>query len=79
MEIHKIVHGVSLISSSPVICNSYAARKQVQEKAPKQASQNCAYTILALIHLDIFGQIQPTSRGKKEYSITFIDDFSCFT
>ena len=48
-------------------------------KLPFKNNRYRATRILEIVHTDVCGQIKPISYDKKEYFVTFIDEFSHFT
>ncbi|MCF8701902.1 DDE-type integrase/transposase/recombinase, partial [Corynebacterium sp. MC-10] len=70
-----MVRGLPFISHPNQLCEGCLLGKQFRKSFPKKSSSR-AQKPLELIHTDICGPIKPSSLGKSNYFLLFIDDFS---
>ncbi|KAI4357118.1 hypothetical protein L6164_001086 [Bauhinia variegata] len=71
----NMVEGLPLITQPNQLCDGCLLGKQVRKPFPKESSSR-ATKPLQLVHADICGPIKPSSHGKSNYFLLFIDDFS---
>jgi hypothetical protein len=71
----KMVRGLPSIEHPNQLCEGCLFGKQSRKSFPKEASTR-ANKPLQLVHTDVCGPIKPSSLGKKNYFLLFIDDFS---
>ena len=71
----KMVRGLPSIEHPNQLCEGCLLGKQSRKSFPKEASRR-ATKPLQLVHTDVCGPIKPSSFGKSNYSLLFIDDFS---
>ena len=71
----KMVKGLPHIDFPKQFCEGCVLSKQSRKSFPKEASYH-AKKPLELIHIYICGPIIPTSLGKHQYFLTFIDDYT---
>ncbi|KAI4353269.1 hypothetical protein L6164_002232 [Bauhinia variegata] len=70
-----MVEGLPLIAQPNQLCDGCLLGKQVRKPFPKESSSRATKS-LQLVHADICGPIKPSSHGKSNYFLLFIDDFS---
>lgn len=75
MSEKKIVNGMPLINHPDQLCEACLLGKHARKSFPKEATSR-ATEPLELIHADVCGPIKPSSFGKSNYFLLFIDDFS---
>ena len=75
--LHKkeMVKGLPSINQPDQLCEGCLLGKQCRKSFPKEASSR-ANKPLELIHTDVCGPLKPSSLGKNNYFLLFIDDFS---
>ena len=73
-----MVTGLPDIHFSEGVCEGCVLGKHPQEKF-KKGKAHKASSPLDLIHIDLMGPFLHTSIGKARYSLTFLDDYSCYT
>lgn len=71
----KLVGGLPLINHPKQFCEGCVFGKQFRKSFPKELL-NRATEPLQLVYADICGPINPSSSGKKNYFLLFIDDYS---
>uniref|UniRef100_A0A2N9GX95 Uncharacterized protein n=1 Tax=Fagus sylvatica TaxID=28930 RepID=A0A2N9GX95_FAGSY len=71
----KMVRGLPSIEHPNQLCEGCLFGKQSRKSFPKEASTR-ANKPLQLVHADVCGPIKPSSLGKNNYFLLFIDDFS---
>ena len=71
----EIVRGLPSISHLDQVCEGCLLGKQFKKNFPKE-SRSRAQKPLELIHTDVCGPIKPSSLGKSNYFLLFIDVFS---
>ena len=74
----RMVNGLPIISHPNQLCEVCIFGKYPRKPFPKEAISK-ATKPLQLVHVDVYGSIKPTSFGKNNYFLLFIDDFSCKT
>ena len=70
-----MVRGLPNINQPEQLCEGCLLGKQFRKSFPK-LSDTRAKKPLELIHADVCGPISPSSFGKSNYFLLFIDDFS---
>ena len=70
-----MVKGLPQFRASQRVCEDCLVRRQHRDQFPNKSMWR-ASSILQLVHADICGPINPILNIKKQYLITFIDDFS---
>ena len=70
-----MVRGLSSIENPNQFCKGCLLSNQSRKSFPKEASTR-ATKPLQLVHADVSGPIRPSSLGKSNYFLLFIDDFS---
>ncbi|KAM2045153.1 hypothetical protein ACFX1T_009386 [Malus domestica] len=71
----EMVRGLPCISHPDQVCEGCLLGKQFRKSFPKESTTR-AQKPLELIHTDVCGPIKPSSLGKNNYFLLFIDDFS---
>jgi len=71
----KMVTWLPSINDLNQLCKGCLLGKQFRTSFPKE-SNSSAKKPLELIHVDVCGLIKPSSLGKNNYFLLFIDDFS---
>ena len=71
----RIVRGLPCINHPDQLCEGCLLGKQFRNSFPKE-SYSRAKKPLELIHTDVCGPISPSSLGKNNYFLLFINDFS---
>jgi hypothetical protein len=71
----NMVRGLPSIEHPNQLCEGCLFGKQSRKSFPKEASTR-ANKSLQLVHADVCGPIKPSSLGKNNYFLLFIDDFS---
>lgn len=71
----RMVKGLLLVNHPNQFCEGYLLEKHFRKSFPKEANTR-AKKLLELIHTDVYGPIHPSSFGKSNYFLLFIDDFS---
>lgn len=71
----KMVKGLPPIYHTDQLCEGCLLGKHSRKSFPKEASTR-AKKPLELVHADVCGPINPSSLGKNNYFVLFIDDFS---
>ncbi|KAK4257721.1 hypothetical protein QN277_007276 [Acacia crassicarpa] len=71
----EMVKGLPSISQPDQLCEGCLLGKQCRKSFPKEASSRTNKP-LELIHTDVCGPLKPSSLGKNNYFLLFIDDFS---
>ena len=71
----KMVRGLSCINHPDQVCEGCSLGKQFTKSFPKESTTR-AQKPLKLIHTNVCGPIKPSSLGKNNYFLLFIDDFS---
>ena len=71
----NMVRGLPSINQPDQLCEGCLLGKQFRKSFPKESNSR-AQKPLELIHTDVCGPIKPTSLGKSNYFLLFIDDFS---
>ena len=71
----KMVRGLPSIEHPNQLCEGCLFGKQSRKSFPKEASTRTNKP-LQLVHADVCGSIKPSSLGKNNYFLLFIDDFS---
>jgi transposase InsO family protein len=71
----NMVRGLPSIEHPNQLCEGCLFGKQSRKSFPKEASTR-ANKPLQLVHADVCGPIKPSSLGKNNYFLLFIDDFS---
>lgn len=71
----KMVEGLPLIIQPNQLCEGCLLGKQVRKPFPKESTSRATMP-LQLVHADICGPLKPSSHGKSNYFLLFIDDFS---
>ena len=71
----EMVKGLPCINHPNQVCEGCLLGKQFKMSFPKE-SETRARKPLELIHTDVCGPIKPSSLGKSNYFLLFIDDFS---
>ena len=66
--------GLPQIIAPSQVCEECVVGKQNCSQFPKNKSWR-EKDVLELVHSHIYGHINPSSNGGKNYLITFIDDF----
>ena len=69
------MRGLLSISDPDQVCEGCLLGKQFKKGFPKELSLR-AQKPLELIHTDVCGPIKPSSLGKSNYFLLFIDEFS---
>ena len=70
-----MVRGLPSIKHPNQLCEGCLIGKQSRKSFPKEASTRVTKP-LQLVHTDVCGPIKPSSLGKSNYFLLFIDDFS---
>ncbi|KAM2065114.1 hypothetical protein EV1_027910 [Malus domestica] len=70
-----MVRGLPCISHPDQVCEGCLLGKQFRKSFPKESTTRTQKP-LELIHTDVCGPIKPSSWGKNNYFLLFIDDFS---
>ncbi|CAL8090833.1 unnamed protein product [Prunus armeniaca] len=73
LQEQEMVVGLPEIIAVTEVCEACILRKQCRESFPKEASTR-ASTSLELVHSDICGPMQTTTKAGNRYFLTFIDD-----
>ena len=71
----EMVRGLLSISHPDQVCKRCLLGKQFHKSFPMESSSR-AQKPIELIHTDVCGPIKPSSLGKSNYFLLFIDDFS---
>ena len=71
----KMVRGLPSIEHPNQLCGGCLLGKQSRKSFPKEPSTRATKS-LQLVHTDVCGPIKPSSLGKSNYFLLFIDDFS---
>ena len=71
----NMVKGLPSINHPDQVCEGCLLGKQFRKSFPRE-SDSRAKKPLELIHTDVCGPIKPSSFGKNNYFLLFIDDFS---
>ena len=69
------MNGLPQLKTPSRLCKDCLVGKQHRDSFPKRSSWR-ASQILQLLHADICGPIKPISNSKKQYLLTFTNDFS---
>jgi hypothetical protein len=75
MSKKNMVRGLPSINHPDQLCEGCLLGKQFRASFPKESNSR-AKKPLELIHADVCGPIKPSSLGKNNYFLLFIDDFS---
>ena len=70
----KMVKGLPSIEHPNQVCEGCLLSKQSGKSFPKEASIR-ATKPLQLVQIDVCGPIKPSSLGKSNYFLLFIDDY----
>lgn len=71
---NQMVRRLPCISHPDLVCEGCLLGKQFKKSFPKESSSR-AKKSLELIHTDVCSLIKPSSLGKINYFLLFIDDF----
>ena len=71
----EMVRGLPSINHPNQLCEGCLLGKQFRKSFPKE-SKSIAQKPLELIHTDVCGPIKPSSLGKSNYFLFFINDYS---
>ena len=70
-----MVHGLPKINHPNQLCEGCLFGKQARKSFPTEATSRASKP-LQLVHADVCGPIKPSSHGKANYFLLFIDDYS---
>ena len=71
-----MVKGLPYVKHPNQFCEGCRYGKQSRKIFPQESSSSRARRPLELVHIDLCGLIKPSSFGKNNYFLLFIDDFS---
>ena len=69
------MRGLPFISHPDQVCEGCSLGKKFKNSFPKESISR-AQKPLELIHMNVCGPIKPSSLGKSNYFLLFVDDFS---